>query len=60
MVRGAIHQLDSMGKYRDPVEYAREKVAWILENHHPEPLSNEVQNELDKILTSAEKEFEKQ
>jgi trimethylamine--corrinoid protein Co-methyltransferase len=60
MVRGVIHQLDSMGKYRDPVEYAREKVAWILENHHPEPLPTEIQNELDKILASAEKEFENQ
>jgi len=60
MVRGVIHQLDSVGKYRDPVEYAREKVAWILENHHPEPLPSEVQNELDKILASAEKEFQNQ
>jgi trimethylamine--corrinoid protein Co-methyltransferase len=60
MVRGVIHQLDSLGKYRDPVEYAREKVAWILENHTPEPLSKEVQNELGKILASAEKEFKNQ
>jgi trimethylamine--corrinoid protein Co-methyltransferase len=60
MVRGVIHQLDSLGKYRNPVEYAREKVAWIIENHTPEPLSKEVQNELDKILASAEKEFKNQ
>jgi trimethylamine--corrinoid protein Co-methyltransferase len=58
MVRGVIHQLDSMGKYRDAVEYAREKIAWILENHHPEPPPDEVQKELNQILASAEKEFE--
>ena len=58
MVRGVIHQLDAMGKYRDPMEYAREKVAWILDNHHPEPPPAEVQKELNQILASAEKEFE--
>jgi trimethylamine--corrinoid protein Co-methyltransferase len=58
MVRGVIHQLDSLGKYRHPVEVAREKVAWILENHHPEPPSAEVQKEIDRILAVAEKELQ--
>ena len=57
MVRGVIHQLDAMGKYRDPVEYAREKVAWILENHHPEPPPDDVQREIDRILKTADKEL---
>jgi len=57
MVRGVTHQLDSMGKYRDPVDYAREKVTWILENHHPEPLPGDVQSEIDRILNAAEKEL---
>lgn len=57
MVRGVQHQLDSMGKYRDPVEYAREKVAWILANHHPEPPSADVQKEIDRILAAADKEL---
>jgi len=57
MVRGVIHQLDSMGKYRNPAEYAREKVAWILENHHPEPPSSDVQKEINRILVAADKEF---
>ncbi len=57
MVRGIQHQLDSMGKYRDPVEYAREKVAWILENHHPEPPSEDEQKEIDRILATADKEL---
>jgi hypothetical protein len=39
------------------VDYAREKVAWILENHHPEPPSADVQKEIDRILSRAEKEL---
>ncbi len=58
MVRAVIHQLDSLGKYRDPVEYAREQVAWILENHHPEPPSAEVQKEIDRIIATADQEFQ--
>ncbi|MCP4289509.1 MAG: hypothetical protein GY792_34655 [Gammaproteobacteria bacterium] len=46
-----------MGKYRDPVEYAREKVTWILENHRPEPPSADVQKELNRILAAADKEL---
>jgi len=57
MVRGILHQLDPMGKYRPPVEYAREKVAWILENHHPEPPAEDVQKELDRIVATADKEM---
>ena len=59
MVRGIIHQLDSKGKTPTPVEYAREKVAWILENHHPEPPSADVQKEIDRILASADKALKK-
>ena len=58
MVRTVIHQLDPMGKFRDPVEYAREKVTWILENHHPEPPSVSVQKEIDRILAAAENELQ--
>jgi trimethylamine--corrinoid protein Co-methyltransferase len=57
MVRGVIHQLDETGKYKDPAVYAREKVQWILENHHPEPPSGIIQKEIDRILRSAEKEL---
>jgi trimethylamine--corrinoid protein Co-methyltransferase len=45
------------GEYRDPLEVAREKTDWILENHHPEPLSDEQQAELTKIIKAAEKEL---
>ena len=59
MVRGIIHQIDSTRKTTKPVEYAREKVAWILENHHPEPPSDDVQKEIDRILAAADKELKK-
>ncbi len=55
MVRGVTLQLDSMSKYRHPVEYAREKVSWILENHRPEPPQADVQKEIDRILAAADK-----
>ena len=45
------------GGYRDPIEVAREKTNWILENHHPEPLSESQQNELNRILKAADKEL---
>lgn len=57
MVRGVIHQLDEQGKYRNPVEYAREKVKWILDNHHPEPPPEDVQKELNRILAAADQEL---
>jgi trimethylamine--corrinoid protein Co-methyltransferase len=46
------------GGYREPLDAAREKVAWILENHHPEPLEETQQAELARILRSAERELE--
>jgi trimethylamine:corrinoid methyltransferase-like protein len=45
------------GGYRDAVEVAREKAAWILENHHPEPLDEAQQTELRRILQTAEQEL---
>jgi trimethylamine--corrinoid protein Co-methyltransferase len=56
MVRSNAQELGADGKYRDPVECAREKVAWIMENHHPEPPSAEVQKEIDRIVATADKE----
>jgi trimethylamine:corrinoid methyltransferase-like protein len=45
------------GGYRDPIEVAREKTDWILENHHPEPLSDEQQRELARILQAADRQL---
>ena len=45
------------GGYRDPIEMAREKTDWILENHHPEPLDEAQQAEFKRILQAAEREL---
>jgi trimethylamine--corrinoid protein Co-methyltransferase len=50
-------QPSTQGGYRDPVDIAREKVAWILENYHPEPLSEDKQTELKQIIKVADREF---
>jgi trimethylamine--corrinoid protein Co-methyltransferase len=45
------------GGYRDPIEVARERVRWILENHHPEPLEPAQRAEFGRILQAAEHEL---
>jgi trimethylamine--corrinoid protein Co-methyltransferase len=57
MVRGLTHQLGAVSGYRDPVEVAREKVRWILDTHHPEPLGEREQAELARILAAADREL---
>ena len=49
-------QLHKGGGYRDPLEVAREKVDWILANHHPQPLEEAQKVELTKILKAADRE----
>ena len=53
-----MHVSNDAGGYRDPVEMAREKTNWILDNHHPEPLSELQQNELNHILKTAGNELD--
>jgi trimethylamine--corrinoid protein Co-methyltransferase len=50
-------QLGPDGTFRDPIEVAREKIDWILENHQPEPLAKEQKAEFDRILQAAEREL---
>ncbi len=57
MVRSITQELDASNHYREPHELARERVRWILENHHPEPLEEAKQRELTRILSAAEKEL---
>jgi trimethylamine--corrinoid protein Co-methyltransferase len=57
MVPGIAHQAGSDGKYRDPLEVARERVRWILDNHQPEPLERAQQAELARILAAADREL---
>jgi trimethylamine--corrinoid protein Co-methyltransferase len=47
-------QASPEGGHRDPIEAAREKTAWILQNHYPEPPDEKVQVELKHILSTAE------
>jgi trimethylamine--corrinoid protein Co-methyltransferase len=54
---GVTHHTDAERKYRDPLEVAREKVAWILENYQPEPLEPAKQAELSRILKAADQEL---
>jgi trimethylamine--corrinoid protein Co-methyltransferase len=49
-------QLGGDGGWRDPVDVAREKVGWILDHHHPQPLAEAQQAELRRILQAAESE----
>jgi trimethylamine--corrinoid protein Co-methyltransferase len=58
MKRAITHQLNEESKYRNPREVARQKVSWILENHHPEPLEKHVQDEISRIIQSATRELE--
>jgi trimethylamine---corrinoid protein Co-methyltransferase len=44
------------GGMRDPQEVAREKVEWILANHHPQPLDEVQKAELSRILAAADGE----
>jgi trimethylamine--corrinoid protein Co-methyltransferase len=53
--RGLTHELGPEGGYRDPVEVARERVAWIRANHHPEPLEAVKAAELTRILAAADR-----
>jgi trimethylamine--corrinoid protein Co-methyltransferase len=43
-------------KWRDPVEVARETISWILENHNPEPLSEDVKKEVSRIVAAADQD----
>lgn len=52
-----VHVPERDGGYRDPLEVAKEKTDWILKNHHPEPLSDHQQTELNRILQAADKEM---
>jgi trimethylamine--corrinoid protein Co-methyltransferase len=55
--RGLPHESAESSGYRDPVEVARERVAWIRANHHPEPLEAAQRAELTRILAAADREI---
>jgi hypothetical protein len=39
------------------IQAAREKTAWILEHHEPEPLDQDSQIELEKIMAASDLEI---
>ncbi len=52
-----VNQPSPESGYRDPIEVAREKTDWILENHHPQPLEEAQRAELTRILQAADREL---
>ena len=61
-MRGAVkpaitHQPGPDGAFRDPLEVAREKAAWIWREYRPEPLDSAKAAELTKILAAADAEL---
>ena len=46
----------SEGKYQDPIEVAHEVIDWILKNHKPVPLPDDVKQELRKIVDAADRD----
>ncbi len=55
--RSLTHELVEGGRFRDPVEVARERVAWIREHHHPTPLDPAQADELTRILGAADRDL---
>ena len=51
------HEVGGDGKYRDPVDAARDQVGWILKNYQPEPLEETKRKELTRILAAADREL---
>jgi trimethylamine--corrinoid protein Co-methyltransferase len=43
-------------KYRDASEVAHEAIDWILKNHRPAPLPEEVRQEIRRIVTAADQD----
>ncbi|MFC2029963.1 trimethylamine methyltransferase family protein [Chloroflexota bacterium] len=51
------HYRDAEGKFRDPLEVAREKVRWILDNYQPTPLGVAQKSEITIILAAADRDL---
>lgn len=54
---GISHELGADGRYRDPVEVARERAEAVLRDYHPEPLPDDQRRELARILGAADAEL---
>jgi trimethylamine--corrinoid protein Co-methyltransferase len=56
--QSVVHEARPDGKYRDPIEVARDKLDWILKNYQPEPLEEAQRKELTQILSAADREMD--
>jgi len=56
-VRGVTQVIGDDGRYRDPVEVARERAVDILERYQPDPLDEDKRTELRRILAAADHEL---
>ena len=55
VVRSISQEIAADGQhYRDPVEVARERALDILENYRPEPLAEDVRDELRRLVDAAD------
>jgi trimethylamine--corrinoid protein Co-methyltransferase len=54
-----MRQQDAEGKHRSPREVALEEFKHLYDTHHPEPLPENTQKELDRIIDAADREAEK-
>jgi len=43
-------------KYRNAEEVARQSIDWVLKNHHPAPLADDVKQEIRKIVAAADRD----
>jgi len=55
---GVSHQWSGQNnEFKDPHEMALEKARWILKNHQPTPLEDQIKAEMKKIIKAAETEL---
>jgi trimethylamine--corrinoid protein Co-methyltransferase len=50
-----LRQLDANGNLREPRDVAIDEFQNLFDNHHPEPLPEDVISEMDQVLAAAEK-----
>lgn len=57
VVRGVTHEFAADGSYRDALEVARERALELWRRYEPEPLAEDLQAELARIVAAADREL---